>query len=236
MSVMSLLIMQSCSELELAWQSLAFKKLGISFACECMKAETTGIITLQGVSFTFSIQAMPHLEVAKFIFCQSDTSAFHSAIHLDFGPTVRGGNQVPAIVKVLLQLGVSLGQALQAGAVFWSPGSIMSGFDYYAEAVSQYADGGAFPALLCIDFDTSDSAIVKSHGLNWLCGQELAFEHTPLTSNIAMRYVVRLVHDLATKGCVDQKMTVPGMMVGETVLLTPDVHNKVLSARLLTAN
>ena len=48
-----------------------------------------------------------------------------------------------------------------------------------------------------------------------------------------MRYVVRLVHDLATKGCVDQKMTVPGMMVGETVLLTPDVHNKVLSACLL---
>ena len=69
MSFMSLLITQSCAELELAWQSVAFEKLGISFPRESAKAETTGIITFQGVSFTFSIQAMPNLEVAKFIFC-----------------------------------------------------------------------------------------------------------------------------------------------------------------------
>ena len=43
MSVMSLLITQSCAELELAWQSVAFEKLGISFARESVKAETTGV-------------------------------------------------------------------------------------------------------------------------------------------------------------------------------------------------
>jgi len=66
MSFMSLLITQSCAELELAWQSVALEKLGISFARESAKAETTGVITFQGVSFTFSIQAMPALELRAF--------------------------------------------------------------------------------------------------------------------------------------------------------------------------
>ena len=51
-----------------------------------------------------------------------------------------------------------------------------------------------------------------------------------------MRYVVRLVHDLATKSCVDLKITVPGMMVRETVLLTPDMRNKVLNTLLIIAD
>lgn len=236
MSVMSLLITRSCAELQLAWQSVAFERLGISLARESLDPETSGLLTFQGVSFAFDLQAMAPLDVKNFVFCPADSSRFHSAIHFDFGPSVRGGNRIPAVVKVLLQLGISLGRALQAEGVFWAPGSIMSGFDYYAEAVSQYINGAAFPALLCVDFDTSDTGVVRSHGLHWLCGQELAFEHAPLTSNIAMRYVVRLVHDLTTKGLVDQKMHVPGMTVGETVSLTPDVHNKLLSARLIMAD
>lgn len=235
MSVMSLLMTRSCADLRSAWQSSDFEQLGISFVRDNSPRATTGLLIFEGVAFTYDIQQVPEFRAEKFIFCNADTNDMQSAIQFDFGPAVPGGGRVPAIVKVLMRLGEVLGELFEAKAVFWWPASILSGFAYYTEAVNQYAEDAAFPALVCVGYDTSKTDLVQTNGLAWLCGQELAFEHAPVTLHTAMRYVVRLVHDLATQGCINHVTEVQGMMAGEVVFLTPDPDNNVLIARLLPA-
>ena len=119
-------------------------------------------------------------------------------------------------------------------AVFWSPADVVSGYDYYAEAVAQYAEGAAFPALLCVGFDMSTIAIVQTTGLAWLCDQELTFTHPQQPAHEAMRYVARLVHDLATQGAYDRALELPGLHADEVVVVTPSPDQGTVNARLVT--
>ncbi|MFN3452164.1 MAG: hypothetical protein ACK4ZE_08385 [Sphingorhabdus sp.] len=157
-----------------------------------------------------------------------------SALHIDLGPAVASGRTVPAIVQLLLELGEVLGRHLHIKAVFWSPAAVVSGYAYFAEAVAQYAQGAAFPALLCVGFETSKTGIVQTTGLAWLCGQELTFEHAPLPTHEAMRYVVRLVHDLATQGAYDCEIELPGLKANEAVVVTPGLDDGKVNACLVT--
>lgn len=155
-------------------------------------------------------------------------------MHIDLGPAVASGRTVPAIVQVMLELGEVLGRSLDIRAVLWSPALVVSGYDYYAEAVAQYAQGAAFPALLCVGFDMSRIAIVQTTGLAWLCDQELTFAHPQLPAHEAMRYVVRLVHDLATQGAYDRALELPGLHADEVVVVTPSPDQGTVNARLVS--
>lgn len=234
MSVMSLLSTQSCAELREFWHSVDFDQLGISFArASAPPAAASGLLSFHGVSFTYDIQSIDKVEAAQHIFCNTDMGDVQSAIHFDLGPAVQGGSAVPAIAKVFMQLGEVLGRSVHAKAVYWVQASIVSGFDYYSEAVTQYIDGAAFPALICVRFDTSDVGVVETHGLKWFCGQDLIFHHAPMATPEAMRYVVRLVHDLATQGAVLREVEVSGLSAGETIILAPHAHKGIVIARFL---
>jgi hypothetical protein len=150
---------------------------------------------------------------------------------LRLGAPVASGQHVPAVIKTLLLLGESLGTELDAKAAFWRPASVVSGFSYYAETVRQYDNGAAFPCLVSIAFDTSTDENIRTKGLAWLAGQELVFERGQLPVNEAMRYVVRLVHDIATNGAVETAMEVPGMSDSERLILTPDAEKSALFVR-----
>ena len=232
MSIMSLLSTQDCADLRLAWRSLDFGRVGISFLCEDADPVSIGILSYHGVSFAYDIQSMTQVKAAQYIFCSADMGDVRSAIHFDLGPAVHEGGAVPAIAMALMQLGEVLGRSFRAKAVLWTPASILSGFEYFAEAVTQYSHGSAFPALICVQFDTTDQSKVETHGLKWLCGQELEFKHAPMPTPDAMRYMVRLVHDLATQGAISREIEVPGMQSGETILLTPNAHNDIVIAEL----
>ena len=230
MSIMSLLSTQGCVDLRLAWRSLDFDRLGISFVCEDTDPLAIGILSYHGVSFAYDIQSMTHVKAAQYIFCSADMGDVRSAIHFDLGPAVHEGGAVPAIAMALMQLGEVLGRSFRAKAVFWKPASILSGFEYFAEAVTQYSNNAAFPSLICVQFDTTDQSKVETHGLKWFCGQELVFKHTPMATPDAMRYMVRLVHNLATQGAISREIEVSGMQSGETILLTPSTHNDIVIA------
>lgn len=49
-----------------------------------------------------------------------------------------------------------------------------------------------------------------------------------------MRYVVRLVHDLATHGAYDRALELPGLHADEVVVVTPNPDHGTLNARLVT--
>ena len=49
----------------------------------------------------------------------------------------------------------------------------------------------------------------------------------------AMRYVVRLVHDLATQGAYDRALELPGLHAGEVVVVTPNPNQGKVNACLV---
>ena len=234
MSVMSLLSAASFADLKEMWQSVDFDRLGITFNDGSNIASVSGSLLFSGVSFSYALQACPAPAATHHIFCNADLSDIQSAVHIDLGPAVASGRIVPAIVQAMLELGDVLGRNLDIKAVFWSPAAVVSGYDYYAEAVAQYAEGAAFPALLCVGFDMSTNGIVQTTGLAWLCDQELTFAHGQLPAHEAMRYVVRLVHDLATQGAYDRALELPGLHADEVVVVTPSPDQGTVNARLVT--
>ena len=234
MSVMSLLSAASFADLKEMWQSVDFDRLGITFDDGSNIASVSGSLLFSGVSFSYALQACPAPAATHHIFCSTDLSNIQSAVQINLGPAVASGRVVPAIVQAMLELGDVLGRNLGIKAVFWSPAAIASGYDYYAEAVAQYAEGAAFPALLCVGFDMSTNAIVQTTGLAWLCDQELTFAHAQLPAHEAMRYVVRLVHDLATQGAYDRALELPGLNSDEVVVVTPSPDQDTVNARLVT--
>ena len=234
MSAMSLLSADSFADLREMWQSVDFDRLGITFGDGNNIAGTSGSLLFSGVSFTYALQSCPAPAATHHIFCNADLSDIHSAVHIDLGPAVASGRIVPAIVQAMLELGDVLGRNLGIKAVFWSPADVVSGYDYYAEAVAQYAEGAAFPALLCVGFDMSMIGTVQTSGLAWLCDQELTFTHPQLPAHEAMRYVVRLVHDLATQGAYDRALELPGLHADEVVVVTPSPDQGTVNACLVT--
>ena len=234
MSVMSLLSADSFAGLREIWQSVDFDRLGITFDDGSNMAGVSGSLLFSGVAFSYALQACPAPAATHHIFCNADLSDIQSAVHIDLGPAVASGRVVPAIVQAMLELGEVLGRNLGIKAVFWSPAAVASGYDYYAEAVTQYAEGAAFPGLLCVGFDMSTNGIVQTTGLAWLCDQELTFAHAHLPAHEAMRYVVRLVHDLATQGAYDRALEVPGLNADEVVILTPSPDQGKVNACLVT--
>ena len=236
MSVMSLLSAASFADLKEMWQSVDFDRLGITFNDGSNIASVSGSLLFSGVSFSYALQACPAPAATHHIFCNADLSDIQSAVHIDLGPAVASGRVVPAIVQAMLELGDVLGRNLGIKAVFWSPADVVSGYDYYADAVAQYAEGAVFPALLCVSFDMSTIGIMQTTGLAWLCDQELTFTHPKLPAHEAMCYVVRLVHDLATQGAYDHALELPGLYVDEVVVVTPSPDQGTVNASLVTGN
>ena len=234
MSVMSLLSAASFADLKEMWQSVDFDRLGITFNDGSNIASVSGSLLFSGVAFSYALQACPAPAATHHIFCNADLSDIQSAVHIDLGPAVASGRIIPAIVQAMLVLGDVLGRNLGIKVVFWSPAAVVSGYNYYAEAVAQYAEGAAFPALLCVGFDMSTIAIVQTTGLAWLCGQELTFAHAQLPAHEAMRYVARLVHDLATQGAYDRALELPGLHADEGVVVTPIPEEGKVKARFVT--
>lgn len=234
MSVMALLSAASCADLKEMWQSVDFDRLGITFDDGINPASASGSLLFSGIAFSYALQSCPAPAATHHIFCSADLSDIQSAVHIDLGPAVASGRIIPAIVQAMLELGDVLGRNLGIKAVFWSPAAVASGYDYYAEAVAQYTKGAAFPALLCVGFDMSTVDIVQTTGLAWLCDQELSFAHPQLPAHEAMRYVVRLVHDLATQGAYDRVVELPGLHADEVVVVTPIPEEGKVKARLVT--
>lgn len=232
MSILSLLCAPTVIETMSAWQGTDFGKHEVAFGDGSTPAMSSGTLIYHGMAFQYDVRPSSTLAADHFIFCNLETSALQSAVHFRLGGAVASGGAVPAVTLALLQLGAVLGEALNAAAVQWHPAAVIAGFDYFSEAVTQYAGGAAFPALLCVGFDVTQSGLVRTSGLKYLSGQELVFEHPDMPRHDAMRYVVRLVHDLATQGAIDAPIEVPGLKVAETVRLTPDAESHVLFAQL----
>lgn len=214
--------------LRASFKLMPFAELGIYFGDGSTPDRGIGTLVYRGAVFDYAIEASEKPTADHEIFCGTDLGAIRTAISLGLGGAVASGQHVSPVIKALMLLGESLGAELGARAAFWRPASVVSGFSYYAETVRQYDAGAAFPCLVSIGFDTSTDDNIRSQGLAWLSGQELVFERSGMPVNEAMRYVVRLVHDIATNGAVNNVMEVPGMSDDERLFLNPDTEKNAL--------
>jgi hypothetical protein len=219
-----LFLLFDCNEAELQarFRKLDLAKQGVSFADGSGSGGSAGTLISRGAAFDFSIAAAADPHATYHIFSTSDLSAIRSSLSLGLGSAVASGQHVPALIKAMMLLGEILGSALNAAATYWKPASVVAGFGYYSESVSQYDNGAAFPALVSVGFDTTTDDSIRTTGLGWLSGQDLIFERDGLPISEAMRYVVRLVHDIATNGAIERIMDVPGMNDFESLSLVPD--------------
>jgi hypothetical protein len=233
MSILSLLCVPNVVDLMSSWQRIDFGNSAMTLGDGSTPTMSSGTIIYHGMAFQYDLGPLSTLAADHYIFCNLETSALQSAVNLRLGSAVASGRAVPAVTLAMLQLGVVLGEALNAAAVQWHPAAIISGFGYFSESVTQYGNGAAFPAMLCVGFDVTQPEIVRTRGLKYLSGQELVFDHPGMPRHDAMRYVVRLVHDIVTQGAIGAPLEVRGMTAAETVRLIPDSDSNVLFARLI---
>lgn len=233
MSILSLLCEPNVIDLISSWQRIDFGSSAMALCDGSTPTMSSGTIIYHGMAFQYDLKPQSTVTADHYIFCNLETSALRSAVHLRLGGAVASGRAVPAVTLAMLQLGVELGKALNVAAVQWHPAAIISGFDYFREAVTQYAEGAAFPAMVCVGFDVTQSDIIRTCGLKYLSGQELVFDHPGMPRHDAMRYVVRLVHDIATQGAIEAPLEVRGMNAAEAVRLIPNADSNVLFAQVI---
>jgi hypothetical protein len=192
-----------------------------------------GTIIHQGIAFDVQVTgALREFCPVNRVFCDADPSAHTAIFAIDLSDNVKGGEVVAGIIKALLSLCQKIGEALGAVAVYWRPADIVSGFGYFTQAVRGYDGGGVFPVLALIHFDSSNAASITSKGLAYLCEQEIAFSPGSMSTQEAMRRVVRVAHDLATNGPVRSPIELLGMEAGERLLLAPDHTRRILNVQI----
>ena len=166
------------------------------------------------------------------IFCNPDWSKLDGMVMLDIGTHVSGGERCAPIVATLLTLAELVGRHLNTDAVIWSPSRVISGFAYFADAVSQYQNGGPFPVLPLINFSISEDGGIASDGLAWLAGQEFIIEPSGLSDVEMMRRAVRISHDMASNGAIREKIEVSGLEEGEYLKFDPSDDTKILNVSI----
>ena len=183
-------------------------------------------VTVDGIRYRVAITAdVPELGAFHRIFCHTDTSKIQAAVSIELNDHVAGGQFVPPIAAGYLSLIDQMATALQAGVVLWSPANLLIDAAYFGESVRSYLDGGPFPVLATVAFDSSDSnGTLKTRGLHWFAGQEFDLETQDKSLSVGqlVRRAVRLVHDIATRGPVLLDQQVADLDSDGIIQLTPN--------------
>lgn len=210
-----------------------------SFAAANPEMKLTQVGAISGQKFEIAYCGVTFLvfishESGKFsgfkeMFYSYDSAEIQSGLNIALGAHVTGGERVPAIIRTLLDLAQKLGKSCHSQAALWRPANMVSGFDYFEQVVIEYLAGGAFPVLAMVNFKSGPKGVIKTDGLTILCGQELQIESETLDDANMMQRAVRVAHDLAVNGPVNDHLSLDGPEVGEKLELKP-----VSGASLLT--
>jgi hypothetical protein len=185
-----------------------------------------------GLEYLLLVSAA-QVEIAHFdrIFCDSDVSSAKTALTINLGSNLDGGQFVAPIVLNFLTLAAKLAVAVDAKAVGWVPARLLSDTAYFSTTVDAYAKGGAFPVLSTVKLEFVDNGL-RTGGLSWFTGQELQITGEGISQSDLMRRAVRLVHDMATNGPVLVSQDLPDLDDGRMVRLNPSADGKQVAAAI----
>lgn len=167
------------------------------------------------------------------IFSTIGEEMVHSAMSLALHPHIGAGFGIPEIASAFLSLGALLAKQLSAVGVVWQPSALHTGTDYFVEVVESFAAGGVFPVLPIVDFEFDDvEGVVRSKGLNLFCGQEFEIQSDRMERQELIRRAIRLAHDLATNGAVEDVQDVPDIDPDNVIHLSPNANGALLMCRI----
>ena len=140
---------------------------------------------------------------------------------------------MPPVVAGLLSLGAEICDNLPVRLVHWWPSELANGPAFFGEAVRDYANGGAFPALSLVRFEKSGASTITTNGLDWFVRQEIAFDTAGLDEASVVKRLVRLLHDIVENGPLMDEMLVDGLQAGERLQLLPSDDGHLVYAKLV---
>jgi hypothetical protein len=99
-------------------------------------------------------------------------------------------------------------------------------------SIPTYLDG-VFPVLPIVDFEFDDvDNMLRSNGLDLFCGQEFELRSDQLERPDLVRRAIRLAHDLAINGAVEDEQDVPDIEPESVIHLAPNADGTVLQCRI----
>ena len=192
-----------------------------------------------GMSFLFSRYTPADLnngfeiETLANSFCKKPV-ADSSAIGIALGENIKSGKHVATINRALLQLAILTGDIVNASHVSWLPARHNIDFGFFVEAANDYIAGGPVPALIQVAVNKSSDGALHTTGLDYFCGQEVVFQApTHFPENESIKRLVRIAHDLATNGPIDNNIETSGLDAGETIRFQPSRDSKYLSVEII---
>lgn len=180
-------------------------------------------VIYKGMTFGLEV-GKESAEVAGYerVFCLAEPSSANSMLSIGLDANLAGGEKTAPIAAALLEIGGYLVQHLAPSMIAWTPGKIATDPAYFSEAVTDYVNGGAFPALAVVHFAFSDANdAVRTTGLTWFSGQELELKGDGLSKADLARRAVRLIHDIAVNGPISGEEVVPDVATDRRLVLSP---------------
>ncbi len=168
----------------------------------------------------------------KPIMTNGDRSGIQSSIAIGMGDMVKTDPPIPPVAAGLLNLGADICADLPANLVHWMPAELTSGPEFFLEAMREYGNGGAFPALPLVRFEESEGGAILTKGLHWFARQEVRFETEKLDEAAAVKRMVRILHDIVHNGPIAEAMQVAGLEAEEELRLLPKADGSLVEVQL----
>ena len=149
----------------------------------------------------FRIDCDPDLELGDF-----------DLVGLAPGPHLAGGANSLFVAKVLVGLGCELAtQIAGVRGFYWFPSRSITGSGFFRSTVTAWLEGGPFPALGLSAFRSCGDGSIESVGLAFFTGQEVRIQsQLAADATIATRLGIRLVHQLASHGPLNETESIVG--------------------------
>lgn len=150
-----------------------------------------------------------------------------SRISLSPGPHISAASAIPGVVAAHLRLLLRLTQLTGVLAVGWTPANSLMSPSYFKRVVSNWLDGGPFPALGIASLKKINDDTLQSEGLAYFTGQEILVEVVDGNDQAAAKLAVRVIDYLVDRGSLEREQTIEAPN-GGYLLLSPDREKKLI--------
>lgn len=138
-------------------------------------------------------------------------TAGHEAVRILPGPHLRGGERLVPIVRALARLASALCGLPHLKAVVWHPARSCLAPAYFSTIVSNWLEGGVFPARGLVGLALVADGAMQTEGVGFFTGQELRIEPELMDdAAAATKIAIRLIDHLVTNGPLDRAMDIGG--------------------------
>ncbi|HEY9093186.1 hypothetical protein [Parasphingorhabdus sp.] len=169
------------------------------------------------------------------IFCETPEKQL-SGIGIALTEHISAAKSDGTINRALLDLARHIGHSIKASSIIWRPAQLHIGFDYFIGAIDHYIAGGPFPVLVQVAITQLPDGKMQTSGLSYFAGQEIRISApSDYAPNEVVKRLVRIIHDIATNGKVEEEAVIDGFNAGERLSITP-VENGQSVEIAITAN